>query len=733
MIWVFSFSFNYIYWDLPEVSVSTLTNIPQKTTITDRNWELLYTFFEEDREYVAYEDIPPHLIMAFLSAEDRQYWDHDGIDKRWLIRAVVNNVNRKFFDSELSLQGASTISQQLIKNTYLTSERTFKRKIQEIIITRKVYKLLEKNYKEEFPEYDKSKIDLLVKKKILELYLNIIFLGNNSYGVSSASQHYFNKEIQDLTLLESSIIAWLPQAPSIYNPYVYRGNMMWDRQISDGKEIYYIQNDGENSELFLSQIERNIKIMFDQWDLLLEDTEWISKLWSGTFTNNDITYTYSYTPWRKDYVLWSMYQEWYIHKEEIITAFLEGIDIWFSTTTYSIQAPHFVFFVKDFLLHNPVLESLQLSLNDLLQGWYVIRTSLDLEKQKALENAAKETKSDLLSKWGSSRALLHVDSKRWEIISYLWSLDYYDSEIDWQYDLIHARRQQGSTLKPFVYAKLMENFPITTSSQISDWYMQTTRWHTPRNADGLFGWLVSMWYALNNSRNLTAIRAYLASWWESLMKWFLQSLGLTYIKDEIDYWYTLALWSAEESIYHLSQAYLQLSSPHDLVPTINPILSITWPQWENIYTNNITKKERVIPKWIAYELWNVLKKRDNVSNFWRNTLVYNNVDGPYAIKTWTSDIKRENQVLPKDGYVVIYTPHDTIVSRAWNVDSKPLKNNVLWSQVNKPFIQKYFDNLGDDGIRTGEFDRPNDLTPQWVYNKTKYTILPKEIQQILRK
>ncbi len=739
VVGVFSYWFNFIYWDLPEVSVSTLTNIPQKTIITDRNWELLYTFFEEDREYVNYENIPPHLIMAFLSAEDRQYWEHDGIDKWWLVRAVINNVKRKFFNSELSLQWASTISQQLIKNTYLTSERTFKRKLQEIIITRKVYALLEDNFKDEFPDYTRDKIDLLVKKKILELYLNIIFLWNNSYGVSSAAQHYFNKDIEDLSLLESSIIAWLPQAPSLYNPYVHRTNMMGDWQINDTKKTYFIDQNWDNSEVFLNQIERKIRERVKWWELVVDDSEWISKLRKGKFTNNDISYSYSYSPWRKDYVLRSMYQEWYIHKEEVIDSFLEWIDVEFSTSSYDIQAPHFVFFVKDFLLHNKVLEDLQLSLNDLLQWGYTIRTSLDMGKQKALEEAATSTKSDLLSKWGSSRSLLHIDSKRWEILAYLWSQDYYDSEIDWQYDLIHARRQQWSTLKPFVYAKLMENFPITTQVKISDWYMKTTRWHTPRNADGLFGGLVTMSYALNNSRNLTAIRAYLASWWQSLMKPFFKKLWFTTIQDSIDYGYTLSLGAAEESIYHLAQAYLQFSSPHDLVPTINPILSITWPQWENIYTNNIFKKERVIPKWIAYEIRNVLKLRKEVSPYWRNTLIYEWINWPYAIKTWTSDIKKDNQVLPKDGYVVVYTPNDTLISRAWNVDSKPLNNNVLWSQINKPFIQKYINNLWSIGNNAGvwlfwwEYDRPNDLNPDWTYINTKYSLLPNEIQQILRK
>jgi len=729
---VLTFWWRYIAGDLPEVTISSLTSIPQKTIITDRHGETLYTFFEQDRKYVAYEDIPPHLLMAFISSEDRQYREHDGVDKWWIARALVNNIKRKFFDTSLSLQWASTISQQLIKNTYLTADRSLKRKLQEVHITRKVHNMLEKNYTDEFPDYEESKIQLLVKKKILELYTNLIFLGNNSYGIWTAAKHYFNKDVQELTLLESAILAGLPQAPSWYNPLVNKTNMMWDWQISDGTNTYFLDQESSTSETFLSQIQKNIASKYASYDSNVDDPQWIDRFWKGNFVNNDILYRYTYSPGRKDYVLRAMYQEWYINQDELVKAFIDGVDYEFSSYTYNIKAPHFVFFVRDFLLHNPLFESLDLNLNDLLQWWYTIRTSLDMQKQRVAELASDETRQNLLSQWWSSRSLLHIDNNRWEILTYLGSADYFDAEIDGQYDLIHARRQQWSTLKPFVYAKLLENYPLGIDGKINDNPISGLTWPKPNNADGQFTWRKTLSWALNNSRNLTAIRAFLANGWETIMKEFLISIGLTNIIPDHFYGWTLTLWTAEESIYHLAQAYLQLSSPNDIVPTINPILSITGPYGENVYTNTVTKTPRVISKGNAYQIRTILRNRAEVSPWWRNFVTYTWL-GPYAVKTWTTDVKKNKVTYPKDGYVVLYTPNDTLLSRAGNVDSKPLHSSALGSTITKPFVQSYINSLWTWAFLQTVYDRPNDLTSGNVYKHTQYNSIPKEIQTLLRR
>lgn len=143
---------------------------------------------------VKIEDIPKHVINAFISIEDKRFYSHNGVDYRSLVRAVFKNVKSGFLK-----EGASTITQQLIKNTHLTNQKTFKRKIAEI----KLAKQLEKKY---------------TKSQILEKYLNTIYFGENCYGISKASKYYFNKSVKELTINESASLAGCIKAPTHYSP-----------------------------------------------------------------------------------------------------------------------------------------------------------------------------------------------------------------------------------------------------------------------------------------------------------------------------------------------------------------------------------------------------------------------------------------------------------------------------------------------------------------------------------
>jgi penicillin-binding protein 1A len=159
---------------------------------------LISEFSKEKRIFVPIDRIPKHLINAFLAAEDANFYKHSGIDPLAIFRTSVNN----FFGmmkGEGSMGGASTITQQVVKNFLLTREKTFQRKIKEAILAFRM--------SEAFP-----------KDKILELYLNQIYLGSGAYGVAAAAQVYFNKSIDELTLEEDALLATLPKAPSKLDP-----------------------------------------------------------------------------------------------------------------------------------------------------------------------------------------------------------------------------------------------------------------------------------------------------------------------------------------------------------------------------------------------------------------------------------------------------------------------------------------------------------------------------------
>ena len=164
--------------------------------IYSANGEALGEYARERRVYLPINDIPQELIQAFLAAEDTGFYDHHGYDMKGILRAVLVNT----FTSRK--QGASTITQQVAKTFLLSSERTYKRKIKELILARRIE-------------------DSFSKNEILELYLNQIYLGNGAYGVGAAALAYFGKSVDELTIGERALIAGLPKAPSAYNP-VYR-------------------------------------------------------------------------------------------------------------------------------------------------------------------------------------------------------------------------------------------------------------------------------------------------------------------------------------------------------------------------------------------------------------------------------------------------------------------------------------------------------------------------------
>ena len=160
--------------------------------------ELVSDFSSEKRIFVPYDSIPKIVINSFLSAEDKNFFYHPGVDAKGIVRATINNVSNII--SSKRLEGASTITQQVAKNFLLTNEVSINRKIKEAILAFRIERALS-------------------KERILELYLNQIYLGEGSYGIASASLEYFDKSINKLNYAEASLLAALPKAPSKYNPF----------------------------------------------------------------------------------------------------------------------------------------------------------------------------------------------------------------------------------------------------------------------------------------------------------------------------------------------------------------------------------------------------------------------------------------------------------------------------------------------------------------------------------
>ncbi|TQR60322.1 penicillin-binding protein 1A [Campylobacter troglodytis] len=199
---------------------------PLSTQIFDRNGKLVANIFDkEHRFYVEYKDIPPRLIEALIAIEDTAFFEHSGVNLDAIMRAAF-----KMFRAGKAVEGGSTLTQQLIKNTELTPEKTISRKIKEVLLA---YQLELK----------------LSKEEILERYLNHIFFGHGYYGIKTASLGYFRKELNELNLKEIAMLVGMPKAPSTYDPTrnlnlcISRANNVLHRMFSIGwiSEAEYIQ------------------------------------------------------------------------------------------------------------------------------------------------------------------------------------------------------------------------------------------------------------------------------------------------------------------------------------------------------------------------------------------------------------------------------------------------------------------------------------------------------------
>jgi len=240
---------------------------PVSSKVYSGNGKLVADFSKEKRIFVPYNSIPQNVINSFLSAEDKNFFSHPGVDAKGVLRAVVNNISNII--SSKRLEGASTITQQVAKNFLLTNEVSVNRKIKEAILAFRIERALS-------------------KERILELYLNQIYLGSGAYGVAAASLEYFDKSIKDLNYAEAALLAALPKAPSKYNPYrniklsIFRRNLvlknLLDNEYIDLKLYQKLQNEKIN-------LNKSKKVFLEDAQYYIED---VRKNVIDTFTYDKV-------------------------------------------------------------------------------------------------------------------------------------------------------------------------------------------------------------------------------------------------------------------------------------------------------------------------------------------------------------------------------------------------------------------------------------------------------------
>ena len=466
-------------------------------------------FGEERRKLVPFKDIPVIVKQAVLSIEDARFYQHGGVDYIGLVRASLANVGRA------KSQGASTITMQVARNVYLSSEKTFTRKIYELLLTYKLEHLLSKD-------------------QIFEIYLNQIFLGHRAYGFAAASETYFGKPIQSLSIAEAAMLAGLPKAPSAYNP-------INNPKRARSRQLYIIERMEENGYITSAQANAAKTEELKIRSVTTPNTthaEYVAEMarqlmfaqyGSDIYTRGLNVYTtikaedqeIAYQALRRgilDYELRQVYRG----PEKFITMPTDARELEEAIDDALIEAGD-----KGDLLGAVVLEATPKKVRVVRQNSEVLDISGDGLKpvtsglsDKAPPNiklrpgavvrVSKNAKGD----WGLTQlpevegAFVALDPSDGAILSLVGGFDFDKNKFN---HVTQAWRQPGSSFKPFIYSAAIEK-GFTAATQVNDAPLffdasvtGSQAWE-PKNYDGKFEGLMSLKTALAKSKNMVSIR-----------------------------------------------------------------------------------------------------------------------------------------------------------------------------------------------------------------------------------
>ena len=437
--------------DLPDSNISKY--FPNEITkIYDENYDLLYHVGTRDRFYLEYEDIPQDMINAIISAEDRTFFEHQGFDFKGIVNAFVINIKNIFSKKNNNYVGASTITQQLVKNILLNNDQTISRKIKELILSLRI----EKSYSKEF---------------ILELYLNEIYFGRRSYGIASAANNYFNKSIFDLDIQEFAYLAALPKGPNNYDPNK-NYERAFDRRnyvLKQMKENKFISSDiyeysikekiivsKRNNEKYkldyktdfiLDNLNKSIKNVNNAFYIQSTINQKIQRIAEKSLLDNLLLFEKKYKNWNgsfstlKDIQATDYQENWEIAKVLKINA--NDVELLLISDESTIL-------IKNELNYfGPKKEKPTefLNINDYvfvtnIQGNYILCQQLEI-----------------------NGAVVVMDPFNGNILSMVGGVNYKESKFNRSYQ---ASRQPGSSIKPFIYAQALEDRTYLPNSMILD-------------------------------------------------------------------------------------------------------------------------------------------------------------------------------------------------------------------------------------------------------------------------
>lgn len=593
---------------IPDLSSFQNRKVIESTKIYDRTGTILLydTGTNNKSTSVPLSSISPYIQKGTIAIEDTNFYNNIGVEPTSIFRAVIAN-----FLSGNYGQGASTITQQVIKNSLLTTDKTVTRKIKEWILAIKLTRIMSKD-------------------QILETYLNESPYGGTIYGVEQASQSFFGKPAKDLSLAQSAYIAAIPKAPTYYSPYG---------------------------------------------------------------THRDALDT------RQKLVLQKMFSLGMVTADDYKKAIAEKVQF-MAKNSENIRAPHFVMYVRDYLVQ-------KYGEDVVAQGGLKVITTLDNNMQRKAEDVIEKFAPTIAETYNANNAaIIAVDPKSGDILTMVGSIDYFSRIIEGNFNVSLAKRQPGSTFKPFVYASLFKKgyTPETVLFDVkTEFSLYCTPEGKPKNEsddpekicyspsefDKIYSGPMTVRQALGQSRNIPAVKAlYLAGINESIQT--AHDLGVNSLNDPNRYGLTLVLGGGEVSLLDITSAYGVFANDGIRNPT-RSILQVTDNKGNVLEQANLSPIQALDPE-ISRKITSILT--DNKVRLASLKPIADSVGRNVALKTGTTNDYR-------DVWAIGYTP--SVVVGAWggNNDNSPMSQNIagliispLWgafmSQVAKNFPPEDF-------------------------------------------
>ncbi len=593
----------------------------ETTRILDSNDNLLYEILDPNegrRTYVSIDEISPYMIASIIATEDSAFYSHPGFNWLAIVRAFIQNAR-----SGETVSGASTITQQVARMLLLDAEeaiqRTYMRKVREALLATEITRVYSKD-------------------EILELYLNEVNFGNLAYGVEAAAETYFGTTADQLTMAESSFLAGIPQAPSVYDVY-------------------------SNPEAIFSRQQDVLRLMYET-----------SQEQGCIFVSNSD-------------------QKICVSSDDAARAAYEFVDYEFKSPDIQMRYPHWVNYIRSLLEE-------QFDPQRIYRSGFTVETTLDPGLQDVALASVQKHVFGLSDLNVQSGALVAIDPETGQILVMVGSADFYNEDIDGQINMSISPRQPGSSIKPFTYLSAFEK-GWTASTLIWDVPSEFTPSglendprdpYEPVNYDERFHGPQTVRSALANSFNVPAVKAlqYIGVYGdtdaegEDGLVEIAHRLGITDLNEDY-YGLSLTLGGGEVKLLDMASAYAVLANMGNKIPPY-AITRITDHNGNVVFEHEESAGEQVIKAEHAFLISSILS--DNTArtpSFGPNSVI--NLGFQAAAKTGTTNDFRDN-------WTIGYTPDLVVGVWVGNPDYTVMEGTSglsgaapIWAEFMKLAIQ----------------------------------------------